>query len=77
MKPTDNELEMAIVAAETMCESGEDEHHVGKTLLHLYQRLQTLEKVCAAAQDYLDSGQQGPQHVQLEVAIETARQTGQ
>ena len=76
MKPTDNELEMAIVAAEAMCESGKDEHHVGKTLLYLYQRLQDLEKVRAAAQEYLDSGQQGPQHVELEVAIESARQSG-
>ena len=43
MKPTANELEMAIVAAEAMRESGADEHHVARTLLYLYQRLQELE----------------------------------
>jgi hypothetical protein len=77
MKPTANELEMAIVAAEAMRESGADEHHVAKTLLYLYQRQQYLEKVRAAAENYLHSGQEEPQHAELVLTIEAARQAEQ
>jgi hypothetical protein len=77
MKPTANELEMAIVAAEAMRTSGTDEHHVAKTLLYLYQRLQGLEKVFAAAENYLQFGQEEPQHAELVLAIDAVRQAEQ
>lgn len=77
MKPTANQLEMAIVAAEAMRESGTDEHHIAQTLLYLYQRLLDLEKVRAAAENYLHSGQEEPQHAELVLAIEAARQAEQ
>jgi len=77
MKPTANELEMAIVAAEAMRESGADEHHVARTLLYLYQRLQELENVRAAAENYLHSGQEERRHAELVQAIEAARQAEQ
>jgi hypothetical protein len=72
MKPLDAELEMAIVAAEGMLEASEDEHHIAKSLLYLYQRLQHLEKIRAAAEDCLASGQE-PRHAGLVRAIEAAR----
>lgn len=75
MKPNDKELEMAIVAAERMRESGADEHHVAKTLLYLYQRLDKVEKVLLAAENYLHSGQDEPRHAELILAIETAKTT--
>jgi hypothetical protein len=75
MKPTDNEVETAIVAAEAMRESGADEHHVAKTLLYQYQRLQDLEKIREAAENYLHFGQEEPQHAQLVLVIEAARKT--
>jgi len=74
MKPTDNELEMAIVAAERMRETGEDEHHVARSLLYLYQRLQDLENVLDAAESYLYFGQEELQHTELVRTIETATQ---
>ncbi|MDH3901376.1 MAG: hypothetical protein OEU51_10065 [Gammaproteobacteria bacterium] len=75
MKPTDNEVETAIVAAEAMRESGADEHHVAKTLLYQYQRLQDLEKIREAAENYLRFGQEEPMHAELVLAIEAARKT--
>lgn len=75
MKPNDKELEMAIVAAERMRESGADEHHVAKTLLYLYQRLDKVEKVRQAAENYLHSGQEEPLHAELILAIEAAKTT--
>ena len=77
MKPTDNELEIAIVTAEAMRESGADEHHLARTLLYQYQRLQDLEKVRVAAENYLHFGQEEPQHAELVLAIEAARQAEQ
>jgi hypothetical protein len=77
MKPTDNELETAIVAAEEMRASGADEHHVAKTLLYQYQRLQDLEKIRAAVENYLRFGQEEPQHAELVLAIESARKNEQ
>jgi hypothetical protein len=74
MKPTDAELEIAIIAAEHMRETGTDEHHVAKSLLYLYQRLDKLEKVLAAAEDYFHFGQEEPQYSALVHAIEVARE---
>ena len=74
MKPTDNELEIAIVAAERLCETAADEHHVARTLLYLYERLGKLEQVRAAAEDFLHSGQEDPQYDALVRALETARE---
>ena len=77
MKPTDNELEMALVAAKTMRTRGTDEHHVATALLYLYQRQQDLEQVRAAAESYLDSGQDEVQQAELVRAIEAARENEQ
>ena len=77
MKPTNNELEIAIVTAEAMRESGTDEHHIAGTLLYLYQRLLDLEKVREAAENYLHFGQEEPQHAELVIAIEAAKQAEQ
>jgi len=73
MKPTDAELEIAIVAAEHMRETGEDGHHVAQSLLYLYQRLQHLEKIRAAAEVCLDFGREEARHAGLALAIEAAR----
>jgi len=74
MKPTDNELEIAIVAAERLCETAADEHHVAKSLLYLYEQLDRLEKVRVAAEDFLHSGQEDPQYDALVRALEAARE---
>lgn len=72
MKPTDGELEMAIIAAEELWQSGHDEHHLAKTLLYLYQRLDALEKVRTAAENCLRSGQEASRQEELRHAIEAA-----
>ena len=77
MKPTASELEIAIVAAEQMQASGNDEHHVADSLLYLYQRLQKLEKVYSAACNYLYSGQEEPRHAELVLALEAVKQQEQ
>jgi hypothetical protein len=77
MKPTDNELEMAIVAAKAMRTRGQDEHHVAATLLYLYQRQQDLEKVYVAAETYLHSAQPESQRATLRRALEAARKNEQ
>ena len=74
MKPTDNELEIAIIAAERLSESGTDEHHLGQCLIYLYQRLDQLDRVRAAAENFLHSGQEDPQYDALARAIVAARQ---
>ncbi len=73
MKPTDAELEIAIIAAERMRETGTDEHHLAKSLLYLYQRLDKVEKVLSAAEHYLHSGREESQYDALVRAIEAAR----
>ena len=72
-KPSDNELEMAIVAAEQMLESGQDDHHVARTLLYLYQRQQDLEMIREAAGHLVRSGQDESRLASLAEAIDTAR----
>ena len=73
MKPTATELEMAIVAAERIRASGSDEHHLAQSLLYLYQRLEKLEKVYSAANNYLHFGQEESQHAALVLAIEAVK----
>jgi hypothetical protein len=72
-KPSDNELEMAIVAAEQSLDSGQDDHHVSRTLLYLYQRQQDLEMIREAAEHLLRSGQDESRLASLTEAINSAR----
>ena len=73
MKPTETELEIAIIAAEQMRDLGKDKHHIAKSLLYLYQRLQTVERIRKAAERYVHFGQEEPQHAELVRAIEAAK----
>ena len=73
MKPTETELEIAIIAAEQMRDLGKDKHHIAKSLLYLYKRLQTVERIHKAAERYIHFGQEEPQHAELVMAIEAAR----
>jgi Skp family chaperone for outer membrane proteins len=72
-KPSENELEIAIVAAEQCLESGQDEHHVASALLYLYQRQQDLEKIREAAEQLLRSGQDESRLARLARAVDGAR----
>ncbi len=72
-KPSENELEIAIVAAEQSLESGQDEHHIASALLYLYQRQQDLEMIREAAEQLLRSGQGESRLTRLAQAVDGAR----
>ena len=71
-KPTANELEMAIVAAEQDLNSGQDAHHVATALLYLYRRQQDLEMIRDAAERLVQSGQDEGRLTALTQALEAA-----
>jgi hypothetical protein len=70
-KPTENELEMAIVAAEQMMQGGQDEHHLAGSLIYLYQRTQALETVLEAAKQLSRNGANEARLAELARAITT------
>ena len=73
VKPTENQLEMAIVAAEQLLDSGQDEHHMAAALIYLYQRLQDLERVREIASRLAASGPDQERMTELAGALEAVR----
>ncbi|MEJ2345056.1 MAG: hypothetical protein P8076_09360 [Gammaproteobacteria bacterium] len=72
-KPTGRELQEALAEAGRMRESGEDPHHVGKSLLNLNYRLSYLQRVLHAADAFLRYGQEAHLHAELLRAVEDAK----
>jgi hypothetical protein len=72
MKPTSQQVEVALDEAQRLRELGHDDHHLAKTVLHLEARVRLLEDVLAHAKLYLHSGEGGIEHAQLVRAIERA-----
>ncbi len=75
-KPTEAELQQAIVAAVQMRESGKDPDHVAKCLLNLNYRVQKLERVLTASKRYLHAGQSVSDHRSLLQVIQAAEKAG-
>jgi hypothetical protein len=75
-KPTEAELQQAIVAAAQMRESGQDPDHVAKCLLNLNYRVQKLERVLTASKRYLHAGQSVSDHRSLLQVIQAAEKAG-
>jgi hypothetical protein len=73
VKPTENQLEMAIVAAEQLLDSGQDEHHMAAALIYLYQRLQDLERVREIAGQLAAAGPDQERMAELAGALEAIR----
>ena len=73
LKPTPDQMAMALRAAEVMHVEGHDPSHVGKTLLYLDQRRAYLEKVMALADRYLAAGQDEHNHALLLKAVLAAK----
>lgn len=71
-KPTNSELEQAIVAAIKLRESNSDPDFMAKSLLNLNYRVQRLERVMQAARRYLHAGQSVSDHRNLMQAIQAA-----
>jgi len=74
MKPSANELKKALAAAEVMRESGEDPEYLSKSLLYLFHRVESLEKVFNTASQYMRFGQDEHEHTLLIKALESARE---
>jgi hypothetical protein len=75
-KPTETELQQAIVAAIHMRESNNDPDFIAKSLLNLNYRVQRLERVMTAARSYLHAGQSISDHRRLMQTIQAAEKAG-
>lgn len=73
-KPTEEELELALMEAKLMRERGEDPCYVAKALLNCNYLSGFLREVYKAAQEYLHTGQTESGHSRLLRAIEKVRQ---
>jgi len=73
MKPSANELAKALAMAEVMRESDDDPECLSKAFLYLYQRVEKLERVFNAANQYMRFGQEEHEHTVLLQALEAAR----
>lgn len=74
MKPTRDQLHVAIAEAERMREAGEDPNHLASSLLYLNHRRAMLEKVYEAAERYVKFGMDEGEHKTLLKALDEARQ---
>jgi len=72
--PSKEELAAALAEAVRLRESGNDEHHLAKTVLNLNYRNHQLEKVMACAKHFLHSGLASEEHTALVKSIEEAEQ---
>lgn len=73
MKPTSDEMHQAMAMAQSMRETDADAHYLAKSLIYLNHRTELLEKVMAAANQYIRFGQGEHEHAQLLQALEAAR----
>ena len=73
LKPTADQMAVALRAAEVMYVEGHDSSNVGKALLYLDQRRAYLEKVLALADRYLVAGQDEHIHALLLKAVLAAK----
>jgi len=73
MKPSMEEMDMALSAAEMLRDLGDPEQ-LGKALLYLDRRVELLEDVFEHAMRYVQFGLDEQQHKQLLLALEKARE---
>ena len=68
---TEAELEMALNAAASMRDRGEDPYHVATALLSHHDHLQQLQRVVTTVQAYIHSGLAEHEHAQLIKALDS------
>ena len=73
MKPTPEQLHMALAEAEHLREAGEDAHFLAKTLLYQHERLRHLEAVLAHAERLVKFGLDEHEHALLIKALDEAK----
>mgnify|MGYP000494595610 FL=1 len=71
-KPSESELEQALIKAGEMREHGQDPDFIAKSLLSLKYRFDVWQKVVAATKLYLHSGQNSTEHSRLIKALREA-----
>jgi hypothetical protein len=71
-KPSHQQMQSAITAAERLRAAGPDEEHLAHVFLYLQRRDEILEQVLHAIEHYLHSGQDSQAHSRLLRAVEAA-----
>lgn len=72
-KPTKEQLDQALAAAERLRDLNQDDEHLGCSLLYLESRNQVLERLFDAAKHYLNSGEEQHAHARLMKAVDAVR----
>lgn len=72
-RPSDEQRQAALAAAQRLRQDNDDPDHLGHTLLFLDEENRALLHVLAAAEHYLHSGQAETEHLRLIQAVEQAR----
>ncbi|MEW5754679.1 MAG: hypothetical protein AB1810_00095 [Pseudomonadota bacterium] len=73
LKPSSEELKVALDAANRLREQDADAEHLAKSLLYFVEKATALEKIAIAANMYINQGQSTHQHTELLLAIENAK----
>jgi hypothetical protein len=73
-KPSKQQLESALAAAQRMRAEGADQDHLAHAFLYLQRRDELLERVLQAVEHYLHSGHGSQEHARLLKALDAARQ---
>ena len=73
MKPTEDEHQAALAAAETIREAG-DPDHLAKTLAYLQYRVEILENLAEHAKLYVQFGLDEQEHAHMIKAVERLRE---
>jgi len=73
MKPSTEQMQHALEVAASMRDRDEDPDYLSMTLLYLQHRLEVLEQVHTAANEYMHFGQEERQHARLHRALESVR----
>ena len=74
MKPTPEEMGIALTEAKRLREQRQDSHYIGKALLNLDYRQRYYDTLLQAAERYIRSGHAEQEHSRLIKAIEQVRQ---
>ncbi len=77
MKPTVNQIDAALVAAEELRDLGVDKDHLGESLLYLHRRNVLLEELLTHVELYLRFGQPEEEHAKLNRLLDKIRYQSQ
>lgn len=73
LKPSSEELKIALDAANQLREQDTDAQHLAKALLYFVEKAAALEKIAVAADLYINHGEAIQHHTELLRAIEHAK----